>query len=301
MGKIRIKTLGIEEEEELRKKEKERREQKKLRKKLAKLPGMRGGEKIADASVSLEEFEKIERKAKKEAVKKVYGVEEEKVVPKKPEVEEKAKEEKPTVAKEEKIPPTPRIRSRSYQKAAKLVDRKKTYPIEEAIELVKKTSYSKFIGSVEVHINLFEKGLKVSVILPYGIGKERKIVICDEKILKELEEGKINFDVLIATPEFMPKLAKFARILGPKGLMPNPKQGTVTTEPEKLLGELKAGRIDLKTESDAPIIHTVIGKVNFETKKLIENFNKLIEAIGKPKIKSVFVKATMGPSIKVAL
>lgn len=298
MGKIRIKTLGLEEEEELRRKEKEKREQKKLRKQ-AKVPGLRGGEKLVDASVKLTEFEKIERKAKKEAVEKAFGIQEEPALLKVP-IGQAVTPSAPREATKEVKPPTPRARSQNYQKAARLVDRKKLYPIEQAINLVKQTSYSKFNGSVEVHINLLEKGLKVSVILPHSTGKERKIAVCDEKVLKELESGKINFDVLVATPEFMPKLAKFAKILGPKGLMPNPKAGTVTTQPEKVVAELKAGRLDLKTESDAPIIHTVIGKVDFEAKKLVENFNKLIESIGKPKIKSVFVKATMGPSIKVA-
>lgn len=310
MGKIRIKTLGLEEEEELRKKEKERRVQKKLRKQ-AKVPGLRGGEKLVDASVKLEEFEELERKAKKGAVEKAFTeapqpgpTSFEAVQPAlmpTPSPTEVPVAKKAPVAKEGKPPPTPRVRSRNYQKAVKLVDKTKSYPIEKAIDLVKKTSYSKFNGSVEVHINLLEKGIKVSVTLPHGTGKERRIAVCNDKVLKEIEVGKINFDALVATPEFMPKLAKFAKILGPKGLMPNPKQGTVTTDPEKVIAELKAGRMDLKTESEAPIIHTVIGKVDFDKKKLVENFNKLIEAIGKPKIKSVFIKATMGPSIKVAL
>lgn len=296
MGKIKIKTLGVEDEEKLKRQEKEKRDQKKLRK-LAetKKTGVINLERKAKKEAVSEAFEK-ENKKKPAGVKSpaVTTTSEKKVEKKeKMAVEQEIKEEiKPTI---------PKKRSQAYRNAAKLIDHNKLYPIEQAIDLVKQTSYSKFVGTVEVHINCLEKGLKASVTLPHGTGKERKVAVASDEIIKELAGGKINFDALVATPDFMPKLAKYAKFLGTKGLMPNPKAGTVTATPEKIVAELKAGRMDLKTESSAPIIHTIIGKVDFEKKDLVENFQKLIEAIGNGKIKSVFVKATMGPSIKVAL
>lgn len=302
MGKIRIKTLGIKDEEKLRQEEKEKREQKKLRK----LAENKKAEPLKADKVNLE------RKAKKKAVKAAFAkapatqreafVKKEKKTEIKKEPVEKVKQAPKPVkeAKEEIKPAAPRKRSQEYRNAAKLVDRKKLYPIKQAIDLVKQTSYSKFVGTIEVHLNCLEKGIKVSLTLPHSTGKERRVVVCNDQIIEEISEGKINFDALIATPDFMPKLARFAKILGPKGLMPNPKAGTVTPNPEKIMAELKAGRQDLKTESASPIIHTIIGKADFDSQKLVDNLEKLIEAIGKEKIKSVFIKATMGPSIKVA-
>lgn len=303
MGKIKIKTLGVEDEEKLKSQEKEKREQKKLRK-LAETkkagPAYRQAGKV-----------NLERKAKKEAVSEVFEKENKErldgletptaTTPPEKKVEKKEKMAVEQEIKEEIKPTIPKKRSQAYRNAAKLIDHNKLYPIEQVIDLVKQTSYSKFVGTVEVHINCLEKGLKASVTLPHGTGKERKVAVASDEIIKELAGGKINFDALVATPDFMPKLAKYAKFLGTKGLMPNPKAGTVTANPEKIVAELKAGRMDLKTESSAPIIHTIIGKVDFDKQKLVENFNKLTETIGRVKIKSVFVKATMGPSIKVAL
>jgi len=116
-----------------------------------------------------------------------------------------------------------------------------------------------------------------------------------------LEKGKIEFDVLVTHPSFMPKLAKFAKVLGPKGLMPNPKAGTVSTKPEEVVKKFEKGMLRWKTEAKFPLIHQMIGKISFEEKKLIANAEKFIEAVGKTHIKNAFIKTTMSPSIKLEM
>lgn len=265
MGKIRTKILGSGEEQVQKEKDKVRREQKKEQK-VTKLKG-KGGGRIKD--LSQEEI-----------------ITPETVLPK---IEEEAKKAKKA----------PRLRGAKFKKAASLVTKDKLYSIPEAVKLVKQTSYSKFVGSVETHINVKEKGLRGSVTFPHGTGKLVRIVIADDKILENIGSGKIDFDILISHPQYMGKLAKYARILGPKGLMPNPKAGTISTEPEKVAKKMACGQTQWKTETEAPIIHMIIGKVNFEEKKLAENLQKLIASVNPDKITSVFIKATMGPSIKV--
>ncbi len=193
---------------------------------------------------------------------------------------------------------------RQYKTAVILVDKSKTYPVSEAVALVKKTSFSKFDGAVEAHINTLEKNLRGIVSLPHGTGKTVRVKIADEKLVTDLEKSgpaAIDFDILVAAPAMMPKLAKVAKILGPRGLMPNPKTNTISDQPEKLAKELSAGQSQYKTETDFPIIHTVIGRVSFDDKKLTENFAALIKAINPQKIRSVYLKATMGPSVKVQI
>jgi len=124
-------------------------------------------------------------------------------------------------------------------------------------------------------------------------------VVADEAILAEVEKGKINFDVLVATPSMMPQLAKVARVLGPRGLMPNPKNGTITDKPEEAIKKLSAGQVSFKTESAAPIIHVSIGKLSFEDKKLNDNMKAMLTAIGEANIKSAILKSTMSPAIRL--
>lgn len=200
-----------------------------------------------------------------------------------------------------------RVRSKRYIEAASLVDKTKTYPLAEAVSLVKKTSHTKFDGTVELHINLNplslgdKKDYRGSVVLPHGTGKQVRVVIADDKVLADVEEGKINFDILVAHPSMMPRLAKVARILGPKGLMPNPKTGTVTADPEKRAKELATGSVNFKTEPDQPIIHMVVGKVSFDEKKLAENLEAIFAAIGKNKIAKATLASSMGPGVKITL
>ena len=221
---------------------------------------------------------------------------------------------------------------KKYAEAAKLVDEKKVYSIDEAAALVKKTSTAKFDATVEVHIGLgidakkSDQNVRGTVSLPHGSGKSKKVMafvngdkekeakeagadmIGGEEAIAELAKtGKIEFDIAVTTPDMMPKMAKVAKILGPKGLMPNPKTETVSSNVTKMISELKKGKIAFKND-DTGIIHTVIGKVSFDDAKLKENFEALMEAIKKAKpsnSKGIFIKyavmsSTMGPGIRVA-
>lgn len=199
-----------------------------------------------------------------------------------------------------------KIRSKKYVEMASLVDTQKIYSISEAVSLVKQTSLTSFDGTVELHINVNpqtlgdKKDLRGNVTLPHGTGKQIRVVIADEAIIAEIESGKINFDILVAHPSMMPKLAKIAKVLGPKGLMPNPKNGTVSPDPEKRVKDLSSGQINFKTEPDNPIVHMIVGKVSFDDAKLAENIKAVFAAIGTSKIVRTTVTATMGPGVKVA-
>ena len=146
-----------------------------------------------------------------------------------------------------------------------------------------------------------EKGISGQVTLPHGTGKKLRIVVADDAVIEEIESGKINFDVLVAKPEQMPKLAKVARVLGPRGLMPNPKNGTVTPNPDEVIAKLSAGQMSYKTEAKDPIMHLSVGKISFEEKKIEENLKTLFESIGTSKITQAVLKSTMSPSIKLAI
>lgn len=191
--------------------------------------------------------------------------------------------------------------SKRHQSNEKQMDKNKHYDIEEAVELLKKFKKSKFDETVELHINVTEKGVSGQVNLPHGTGKKLNIAVADDKIVEEVENGKINFDVLIAKPEMMPKLAKVARILGPRGLMPNPKNGTVTNNPDEVIEKLSAGQVSYKTEPQNPIIHLAVGKVSFEDDKIEENIKSVVNSIGASKIDQVVLKSTMSPGIKIAV
>lgn len=195
----------------------------------------------------------------------------------------------------------PKIRGKKYQQLKTQVDAAKTYSPKEAFELLKKVSFGKNTQTVEVHVNVTEKGLSGNVNLPHFAGKQRKIVVFDDELASEIKAGKINFDVLVASPADMPKILPLAKVLGPKGLMPNPKNGTLVPNPQKTVESFSGNSLHYKTEKDFPIIHTVIGKVDQPTKELTENFSALIEAVNPKNIKKVVVKSTMSPGIKVAL
>jgi len=198
-----------------------------------------------------------------------------------------------------------RIRGRRWQEARKKIDSQKTYSLPEAIKLLKTVSFSRFDGSVDAHLVVKKIGLKGEVEFPYPTGRQQKVRIADEALLKDLEESlsanrrrKIDFTLLIATPQMMPKLAKYAKILGPRGLMPNPKAGTITDKPEELAKKL-AGKTSWKTEPKAPLIHLTIGKVSQPERQLEENFKALVAAIGQKNIKKAVLAPTMGPGIKI--
>lgn len=292
MGKIRVAKLGDEaQEKELKRRAEARRETKKSKKAKVEHVGLKGGERVAvvEGTEIKAEYKKLVEEVEKGQAAGEQGKE----------VEKQGKKK----AKKAKV----RVRSKRYQEAAKLTDKTKLYPLSEAIELVKKTSLTKFDGTVELHINLNpltlgeKKDMRGTVALPHGTGKQVKVVVADDTILAEIEAGKINFDILVAHPSMMQKLAKVARILGPKGLMPNPKTGTVTDDPNKRAQELATGKVNFKTEPDQPIIHMTVGKVSFEDKKLAENIQVVLDAVGRGKITKATLSATMGPGVKVAL
>lgn len=199
----------------------------------------------------------------------------------------------------------PKQRSARYQEVNKLVDKNKYYEPNEAISLAKRTSYSKFTGSLEVHIKLKTKKndehLRGMINLPHGTGKELKIAVIDEGLIENIAKtGKIDFDIVLATPQMMPKMAKIAKILGPKGKMPSPKAGTITAEPDKTIAEIKKGKIEYRTDQFG-IVHQIVGKVSWDEHKLIENLQALLTALPKTKLQTVVICATMGPAIKIKI
>lgn len=234
---------------------------------------------------------------------------------------------------EKSAAPKRKKRSARYEKLARSIDPKKHYPLAEALELAKKSANTRFTGSIEVHIRLgidpkkSDQQIRTTIILPHGTGKKQTVAaFVPEGMEKEAKEagadivggedlienirtsGKVDFEIAVAVPEMMPKLARIAKILGPRGLMPSPKNDTITTHLSKTLDELKKGKIYIKND-DTGNIHCVIGKASFELEKLIKNFETLFTAVKKAKppsakgafVLGVSVNATMGPGIPVAL
>lgn len=282
MGKIRVKTLGDESfEKEQEKQARARRMEKKAKKSQVHGVGLKGGQRIA-----VIEGDELTTEAK-EAILAAEGTPEEKAQKK---------------TKKLKV----RVRSKRYLKLREMVDTTKLYPLTEAIELVQKTSTTKFDGSVETHISINpqslpkdKKNISGAITFPHGTGKKRIIVIADEALIEKIAKGTLDFDVLVAHPSLMPKLARVAKILGPKGLMPNPKNGTISPTPEKRAKELEGGEMTWKSEADQPVIHQIIGKVSFTDKQLIDNIKVLITSINANKITKLTLSSSMGPGIKV--
>ncbi len=221
------------------------------------------------------------------------------------------------------------VRGKNYQNSISKVDREKLYPIDEAITLACETAFVKFDGTIEVHAVVANSGFRATLVLPHPTGKVRKILIFPDsqsatlsshikgqpqangqqlivgtdQTLENIISGQLqpqkDFQVVIATPEWMPKLAKVAKILGPKGLMPNPKSGTVTTNLDKTLADFAAGQMEIKTEEKAPLVHTIIGRVSSPEANLSDNLKALIRALGPSSIRKLVVNCTMGPGIKV--
>jgi len=191
-----------------------------------------------------------------------------------------------------------RTRSHSYTSARAQVDKTKNYDAFAAIELIKRLSYSSFDGTLEAHGVMKEEGASATFAFPHSTGKTRKVVIASDAVLAEIAEGVFNFDVLVASPDMMPKLTKFARVLGPKGLMPNPKLGTLTPNPEKAKADLEAGSQTVKTEKKAPLIHVAFGKTSMDTKDLVENLQTLMKVF-KGKLIKLSISSTMSPGVKV--
>lgn len=193
-----------------------------------------------------------------------------------------------------------RKRGVRYAAVRSQVDKTKTYDPFAAVELIKKLSYSKFDGTVVADALLREPGETIGVTFPHTTGQVSRVAIVNDDLIAQIAAGVIEFDVLITEPRFMPKLAKHAKVLGPKGLMPNPKSGTITENPEMKKKELEGGKTQVKSEKKAPLMHVTLGKVSMETKDLVENLNALIEAL-KDKVLKLSLSATMSPSVKVTV
>lgn len=194
-----------------------------------------------------------------------------------------------------------KIRSQKYQDVKAKIEAGKVYPIAPGIKLVKETSYSKFDGTMELHLVLKKIGVSAQVSLPHMAGREKKIEIATDETIEKLKSGKIDFDVLVATPDMMPKLVPFARILGPKGLMPNPKNGTLVADPKKAKG-FSANTLSIKTEKEAPLIHTVVGKVSQDDAEIKANIEAILKALGGSRqVLKAYIKSTMSPSVKIVV
>lgn len=191
-----------------------------------------------------------------------------------------------------------KIRSEKYKKARAQIDKAKLYSPEEAIKLIKETSYSKFDGTMELHIVVKKENFSIRATLPHSYGKAKKVEIASETTVENLKKGKINFDILLATADMMPKLVAFAKLLGPRGLMPNPKNGTLIKS-EKDADKFSGNNLNLKTEKSQPVIHTVIGKVSQNDTELKENIEAVLTAISKKQILKAYLKSTMSPSVKL--
>ena len=193
---------------------------------------------------------------------------------------------------------TTKKHGKKYLEIKKKVDRNKLYTLKEAVKLVKETSISKFVGKVEAHFVVQTIGQIGEIVFPYLKLAGKKIVILNDEILKDIKDSKTNFDILITTPALMPKLLPFAKTLGPKGLMPNPKNGTLTDKPEESLKKLSVAKTVIKTEKKAPVAHLVIAKIDQPQSEIEANLQELFKIVGQ-KMKKISICATMGPGIKI--
>ena len=261
MGKVKPRLIGDTEIEEKQKKE---QKAKSMEKKMMKSAS-------AKASADKEKVEVVAPKKEKKSSSKIVSAK------------------------------APAVKGKKYQEAKKMVDVNKNYSLSEAIGLLKKMKLAKFDQSVELHLVVDETGLKGELELPFSTGKIVRVKIVDDAILSDLDKGKIEFDVLVTHPSFMPKLAKYAKVLGPKGLMPNPKAGTVSMKPEEVVKKFEKGMLRWKTEAKFPLIHQMIGKISNDEKNLIANAEKFMEAVGKTHLKKAYIKTTMSPAVKLIL
>jgi large subunit ribosomal protein L1 len=262
MGKVRTRFIGLEDLEEQQKKQQKQRSAEK-----------KGKEAAAESADEATEYADSEAQAAQST---------------------KAKAQ-PTTSLRGKT------RGKKWKEAAKKVKADQEYSVTEAIKTLKSVAFAKFDESVELHLNVEKKGIKGEVELPHGTGKTVRVAIVSDEVLDQIENGNIEFDVLIAHPSFMPKLAKHARLLGPKGLMPNPKAGTVSPQPEEVAKKFEKGTLQWKSESKFPLVHQMVGKLSADDKALEENIMTFLNAVGPKQIDEAYLKSSMSPSIKLSL
>ena len=240
-----------------------------------------------------EEREK-ERKAEEEAAK-----EEDKEAEK----EAKAEKKEARLARKETHRVKPR-HAKKYRAVIEKIEKDKEYPINEAIDLAIETTCTKFDATVEMHVklNVKEKNIRGMVVLPGGVVKEKNILEVTEanvdEVIEKVKAGKIEFDTMIADIKVMPKLAQLAKVLGPKGLMPSPKGGTVVENVKEAAAELRGGKVEYRADK-FNIVHMAVGKISFGAEKIHSNFQAILDHLPK-RIDSIYITTTMGPSVKVA-
>lgn len=256
------------------------------------------------------------KKANKEKEAAIVDAAEEKQASETPaeDTKEAAKEKKVKASKRAQKKGKAKFRSARYKEAAEKVEKSKRYGLAEAIEAAKSSSYSKFDGSMELHIGTGAKNIRGLVSLPFASGKKLKIlafgkgaensgadIIGDDAKLNEIIRGITSFDVMVTTAEWMPKLARAAKILGPRGLMPSPKNGTITEDLKKAVTEIQSGKVEYKTEKNGQVIHLSVGKVSQASDEIAQNTKILFNAIGRTKVKKIVISPSMGMGIKVDL
>lgn len=275
MGKIRIKELGDEQEEQKKQEAKKKKEAKK----------------IAKAEPVVNDVE----------TPVILGTQSEALRTPESDPGQASMTEEPKKTKKKKFAKNKKSRSAKYKEARQKIDPAKKYALKDALELLSTIHLADFDETVELHINTEEAGISGNIDLPHGTGKKLRVAIASDQILAEVEKGKINFDVLLAQPAMMPKLAKVAKILGPRGLMPNPKNGTITQNPEETAKKYEGGHMNYKTEAKTPVMHMSVGKLSFGDKKLQENIETFLSALKNTKVKKAVLKSTMSPGIKLQL
>lgn len=286
MGKKRTTLIGdflSEEDQQKQERAKRQKEAAKAAKIAQKAPaeapkahiaGQKGGERVKDLSTEiLAEAEEVEKKLK--------AAQDAGQLP-----EKKLRQAK--------------TRGKIYKAArSKVGDR--TYPLPEALKLLRDISYAKMDGTIELHLSLTDKGTSVTVELPFAAGRAKRVAVADDATLARIENNQIDFDILVASPAQMGKLVKFAKTLGPRGLMPNPKNGTVSADPEATARKMAASAsVTLKTEKDAPVVHTVVGKLSQKDEELVGNIRAILTAFG-PKLVRITLKSTMSPGIRLEI
>ncbi len=210
---------------------------------------------------------------------------------------------------EEKVGPKPANKRHQFKNgkaivaAKSKVDSQKKYSVAEAVKLVKATNVTKFVATLTLHLNLVAKDAptRVELTFPHLAGPAKRIAIVSDELLKDIAKGKLEFDILLTTPAFMPKLAKFAPVLGPKGLMPSPKNGTVTPDPEKKAKEFAGGKTVVKAEAKFPLMHVTVGKVDQKEEEIIANIQALLDAVKLKNITKATLASTMSPGVKLQL
>jgi len=251
--------------------------------------------KLVDALAEEQAADKPHRKAGKP--KKMAKPETEAVSP--PRAEAEIGETAPETPLKTKAKPV-RVRSQRYQSLRGQVNPEKAYPIEEAAALVCSLANAGFDETVELHAVTKKESVAGAVKLPHGTGKSQKIVVFDPQVEAQIKAQKFAFDLLVAKPSDMATIARYARFLGPKGLMPNPKNGTISDHPEAAVGCLKQ-EVHYKTEKKAPLIHAVVGKVSFGQEKLRENVRAFLAALDPKQLVKASICSSMGPGIKLKL